>query len=389
MEKRKKVLHLIPGFGGGISSHVRNIINNINSTDVSIDVAGFTNYPDFFQNEIKKHGGKAFVLKNVRLKCIYSCISEYILIVKNGNYDAIHIHMTDIQASYFSVLSRLAGVNRIIVHAHIADQPNSNSILFKIKKFIYQKLTVSVATDLASCSKISSEFRFGSRIVKNNKVMHIPNSIDIGKYTEFLDGEKKRMYYKEFNISPNKLIIGHVGYFGYQKNHEFMLNIIKRMKERKIDCIWIFIGTGHDFENIKLLADSMKISDMIRFLGRRNDVNKIYQIMNVSILPSHYEGLPTVVIESQMAGVPTIISDSITNETEMGLGMITRLSLSAPIDIWIDEIVKSSYKSIVPVEERIKALEEKCFTAEKAAELYVKFIKKEITTHNLGDKIDF
>lgn len=389
MKKVKKVLHIIPGFGGGISSHVRNIINNINTDKAIIDVASFTNYPEFFKNEIKINKGKAFVLKNVRLANINGCIKEYITILKNGNYDAIHIHMTDIQAAYFSILSRLMGVNRIIVHAHIANQPNSNTIVFKIKKIIKQKLTVAVASDLASCSKISSEFIFGYKNVRKDKVMHIPNSIDISKYNYILTEKEKNHYYKEFNISSNKLIIGHVGYFGYQKNHLFMLELIKRMKQRNMEFTWIFIGIGHDFDKIKLKAEIMNISDKICFLGRRSDVNKIYQIMDVSILPSHYEGLPTVTIESQIAGVNTIISDTITTETDMGLGMISRLSLSDSIDIWIDEIIKSSRRSILSIEKRIEAIEKKCFSAEKAAELYEKFISKEIMTYNLGDEIEF
>ena len=168
-----------------------------------------------------------------------------------------------------------------------------------------------------------------------------------------------------------------------------MLELIKRMKQRNMEFTWIFIGIGHDFDKIKLKAEIMNISDKICFLGRRSDVNKIYQIMDVSILPSHYEGLPTVTIESQIAGVNTIISDTITTETDMGLGMISRLSLSDSIDIWIDEIIKSSRRSILSIEKRIEAIEKKCFSAEKAAELYEKFISKEIMTYNLGDEIEF
>lgn len=52
MGSKVRVLHIIPGFGGGISSHVRNIINGINKDEVTIDVAGFTPYPDEFSTYI-------------------------------------------------------------------------------------------------------------------------------------------------------------------------------------------------------------------------------------------------------------------------------------------------------------------------------------------------
>ena len=47
-----RVLHIMPGFGGGISSHVRNIIRGVDKEKIIIDVAGFTDYPDFFIEEV-------------------------------------------------------------------------------------------------------------------------------------------------------------------------------------------------------------------------------------------------------------------------------------------------------------------------------------------------
>lgn len=59
-----RVLHIMPGFGGGISSHVRNIIRGVDKEKIIIDVAGFTDYPDFFIEEVKAKGGQTFHLRN-------------------------------------------------------------------------------------------------------------------------------------------------------------------------------------------------------------------------------------------------------------------------------------------------------------------------------------
>ena len=128
-----RVLHIMPGFGGGISSHVRNIIRGVDKEKIIIDVAGFTDYPDFFIEEVKAKGGQTFHLKNVRVKAIMACVGEYISILRTNKYDAVHLHLTDFQAAYFSMLSRLCGVHRVIVHAHIADQPNTSNPLVRIK----------------------------------------------------------------------------------------------------------------------------------------------------------------------------------------------------------------------------------------------------------------
>ena len=128
-----RVLHIMPGFGGGISSHVRNIIRGVDKEKIIIDVASFTDYPDFFIEEVKAKGGQTFHLRNVRVKSIMACVGEYISILRTNKYDAVHLHLTDFQAAYFSMLSRLCGVHRVIVHAHIADQPNTSNPLVRIK----------------------------------------------------------------------------------------------------------------------------------------------------------------------------------------------------------------------------------------------------------------
>ena len=388
MESEIRVLHIIPGFGGGISSHVRNIINGINKEEVTIDVAGFTSYPDEFTAEVNNKGGKTFTLYNVRIHNLGKCVKQFREIVINGNYDAIHMHLADIQAVYFSILASTCGVKRKIVHAHIADQQGSEKALFKIRKKINQILTVSSATDLASCSKLSSEFRFGKKYVDENRVMHIPNSINATNYFEKISEDEIAKYREEFKIKEGQLIIGHVGFFGYQKNHPFMFKIAKRLKERGVDFVWLFIGTGYNFDEYVHLAETMGLRDCVRFLGRRNDVCALYKIMNVSVLASFFEGLPTVTIETQAAGTATIISDSISDETDMGLNMIKRVSLNDDVDTWSDAILEMSKIKAPEAEERKSNIEKRAFTTLTAAKLYTKFLKKEIMTYNLGTEIE-
>lgn len=388
MGSKIRVLHIIPGFGGGISSHVRNIINGINKDEVTIDVAGFTPYPDEFIAEVNNKGGKTFTLDNVRIHNLGKCIKQFREIVISGNYDAIHMHLADVQAVYFSILASTCGIKRKIVHAHIADQQGSEKALFKIRKKINQILTVSSATDLASCSKLSSEFRFGKKYVDENRVMHIPNSINATNYFEKISEDEIAKYREEFKIKEEQLIIGHVGFFGYQKNHPFMFKIARRLKERGVDFVWLFIGTGYNFDEYVHLAEIMGLGDCVRFLGRRNDVCALYKIMNVSVLASFFEGLPTVTIETQAAGTATVISDSISDETDMGLNMIKRVSLNDDVDTWSDAILEMSKIKVPEAEERKRNIEKRAFTTLTAAKLYTKFLKKEIMTYNLGTEIE-
>ena len=62
---------------------------------------------------------------------------------------------------------------------------------------------------------------------------------------------------------------------------------------------------------------SKGIQDNILFLENRSDVDRIYQAMDVFVLPSRYEGLPVVGVEAQAEGLPCILSDKMTKETKI------------------------------------------------------------------------
>ena len=377
-----RVLHIIPGYGGGISSHVRNLVNGIESDKVVIDVAGFTEYPEDFRKEVLNKCGKLYTLTNVRIHSIIHCLNEMHDILKKGKYHAVHLHLTGLQALYFSTCARLHGIKRIIVHAHIADEKGSDRFGYTIKKRIDQILTTYSATEFASCSKIASSFRFGDKYVRNNRVMHIPNSIDEKQY--FCDSEfDEEKYYDELCISKSSLVIGHVGFFGYQKNHIFMFEIAKKLIDRDIDFVWLFIGTGYNFEEYKNIAEKMGITSHIRFLGRRDDVCNLYKIMDVFVLPSFFEGLPTVAIEAQASGVPCVLADTITEETDLNLGMVSRLSLEESLDKWCDEIIRSSRIDVMKDSERQRIIENKGFTRKMAAKLYTDYLYGKIHFYNL------
>ena len=87
------------------------------------------------------------------------------------------------------------------------------------------------------------------------------------------------------------------------------------------------------------MKSQKNISDYIILLGNRNDVDRIYQAMDVFVLPSQYEGLPVVGVEAQASGLPCILSDRMTSETNMSTN-VCFLSIDKGVRIWTDEILK-------------------------------------------------
>ena len=76
------------------------------------------------------------------------------------------------------------------------------------------------------------------------------------------------------------------------------------------------------------------------FLGNVNNVNEMYQAMDLFLLPSLFEGLPVVGIEAQAAGLKCVMSDTVTKEVAITEN-VQFIGLNRPINEWVDIILKN------------------------------------------------
>ena len=97
---------------------------------------------------------------------------------------------------------------------------------------------------------------------------------------------------------------------------------------------------------------------------------------DVFLMPSHFEGNPVTLVEAQAAGLPCVITDNITDEIDMGLGLIKKCSLTEKPEVWADLIIESS-KQRCTDEIRIRQQIASCgFDAQSTANLLLSIYQK-------------
>lgn len=74
-------------------------------------------------------------------------------------------------------------------------------------------------------------------------------------------------------------------------------------------------------------------------LGARTDIPDLLQVCDVFLFPSTKEGLPVSVVEAQAAGLPVVMSDSVTDEVCVTEN-VCRLSLSSSVHEWASKVVE-------------------------------------------------
>ena len=99
------------------------------------------------------------------------------------------------------------------------------------------------------------------------------------------------------------------------------------------------MSEGRLLNEMKNKVSRLGLTDAVQFLGFRDDVHELMQAMDVFVLPSLWEGLPFTLVESQCAGLPSVISDVISDEAIV-TDVITKVSLKETADKWADVILE-------------------------------------------------
>ncbi|MDP3034265.1 MAG: glycosyltransferase family 4 protein [Methanobacteriaceae archaeon] len=168
--------------------------------------------------------------------------------------------------------------------------------------YIYDKtlgpLIVRGSKFTIGISKASEDFlkKLGSK-----KSFIIPNCVDTTNFCE-----KQSHLKNSLNINKNSTIITFVGRLTYPKGVQDLIQAFYILKQKKLDLKLLIVGDGTYLSKLQKLADN---NPNIIFLGKRNDIPEILNITDIFVNPSHYEGLPTSVLEAASVGVPIVATN--------------------------------------------------------------------------------
>lgn len=312
---------------GGVSTFMMNVYEKMHSEKIQIDFLVHTLSKGVRDEDILNLGGKIFrvpargrnPLKN------YRQIKQIML---NGKYDVVHAH-ADAGNSTILSIAKECNIPIRISHCHNTNYTNK-SLLKRFLNDQFKKQIPRYATHLWACSEKAGEWLYG-----NHSFEVIPNAIDVQKF--IYSPQLSKDLRKELNLE-NKFVIGHVGRFDYQKNHDFLLKVFAEVINEREDAHLVLIGKGELEEVIKKQANQLGILDKISFLGESSNVNKLINVFDVGVFPSLFEGFGIAVLEMQVNGLPLVVSDTVPSEINL-TDNIRFLSLDETVKYWCKTIL--------------------------------------------------
>ena len=339
MEQPIRVLQILGIVAnGGVEAVIMNYYRHIDKTKIKFDFVVHNDADENYLREVERLGAQIYKVTPYN-KNIFKFIFDIYQIIKKHDYQIVHCNMNAL-SGFALFAAYLANAKIRILHNHTTDSKEE-----KLRSFIKRMLRPFAklfANQYWACSNLAAEWMYGKKVVDENKVTIINNAIDLDRFK--FDKEKREKFRKEFALK-DCFVIGHVGRFLKQKNHEFLIDIFNEVVKRKENARLLLIGDGKLRPQTESKVKELGISNKVIFLGNRNDVADLYNAMDVFVLPSLYEGLPVVGVEVQANGLPFICSTEVTKEILL-TDNIKLISLQQPLKDWCNEIENEKRKDL-------------------------------------------
>jgi glycosyltransferase involved in cell wall biosynthesis len=373
-QPRIRILHVVGGMNrGGVETWLMHVLRHIDRDRFQMDFLVHTEKPCPYDDEARVLGSKIIPCLSPSKPWLYGRNFKRIL-REYGPYDIVHSHVHHF-SGYVLYLAKQAGVPIRIAHSH-----NDTSAI-DAKAGLHRRLYLTLTKwlidryatlGLAASYKVATVL-FNRAWKTDSRWQILYCGVDLTPFRELVDSVAIRA---EFGIPADAFVVGHVGRFEEEKNHQFLIDIVAEIAQREPKMHLLLIGDGSLRSEIQQKVIQNGLANRVTFAGLRPDIPQLMLgAIDLFLLPSIYEGLGLVLIEAQAAGLPCVFSDVVPEEANAVKPLVRRVSLSKSASDWAEAVISArSAASAITQADTLAVLENSPFniavSVQKLTELY-------------------
>lgn len=232
-------------------------------------------------------------------------------------YDIAHIHLGKWTGSLVEKVAKEYNV-KVIYHSH-----NTEVSLIEEYERMHKarehhlarrnKLVYDSQVEYWSCTFAAAQWMYGDKI-EPDKIKIVKDAIDTKRFRyNYKIREEIR---NRYGIS-DKFVLGHIGRFSYQKNQEFLIPVLEGLRNRGIDTVLLVEGLGNQKNKFCEKTREHKLDDKVIMLENYQQIEELYQAMDMFVFPSRFEGFGRVLLEAQCAGLKCISSNLVPEDVKV------------------------------------------------------------------------
>lgn len=290
---------------GGAQRQVVELANNLDPSEFDVHVCSLSDYVPLGET-LHCHEDRLHIIHK-EYKFDMKVVWKLYKLLRQVKADIVQSYLFDAEIAV-RLAGKLAGTPVII-----SSERNTNYRLKKIQLTAY-RLTKNLFDVCIANSNAGADFNSRTLNQPRNKYRVVHNGVNTTRFSPH-DNSATR---NELGIPKESFCVGMFGSFKEQKNHPLLFAAATHVLHKHPDTRFVFIGDqlyagmhgSSDYKtSIEKLVDELGIRKQCLFLGNRNDVEKLYNACDITVLPSLFEGTPNVAIESMACGIPVIATD--------------------------------------------------------------------------------
>lgn len=308
------------GKAGGIDRYLLNFLESVQGEDAPEKVR-----IDFLTDEIHEElktylaQGNCDLYAIAGLKRPLKQFRQVCTILKNKKYDMVYLNVSTAIDCVAAFAAKRMRVPERAIHSHSSGNDCESTlqrVIYDAVHKVCRLFLYKAGTQFYGCSTKAGEWIFPKKIVHSDRFHVIYNAVDRSRFQ--YNPEVRKEVRSELKIeNENLFVIGHLGNFCYAKNYFFLIEVFEQLHRRLKESVLLLGGTGVELEKVQALVKRRGLEESVHFLGWRSDADRLYQAMDMFLLPSRFEGLPVVGVEAQCTKLPCVFSDSVTKEAKI------------------------------------------------------------------------
>lgn len=299
IDMRYNVLHLCSSLGMyGAENVLLSLSKEMQNSRFKPIIGVFEN----FQNPHTELAAEAE--RNGIQSVIFPCRGRFdtrtIVLVRNYIYEhkVEILHSHGYKSNVYSLLSTLLTRTRRVTTCH--NWTNTTREL-KTYSLIDKYLLRHFDCIITVSDELNAELV--KRGVSGDKIITINNGVSVEKFKR---NDNRDDLKREFGVPAHCKVVGTVGRLSPEKGLAFFIRAAGALLKEFPETAFLIVGDGPMKDSLTKLSLSMGIEKNVIFTGLRNDVERIYPIMDIFVLSSLNEGLPMVLLEAMAAQRPVI-----------------------------------------------------------------------------------
>lgn len=364
-----RVLQVLGGLeAGGAESFVMNLYRAVDREKVQFDFVKHIEHKGVFEDEITQMGGKIYRCPQYTGKNHFAYCRWWDSFFKeHPEYHVIHGHVR----STASIYLKIAKKNGLITIAHSHSTSNGNGISAIVKDML--QLPIRRTADyLFACSDKAGKWLYGEKATKQPNYRMIPNGVDLKRFA-FCE-EKRQQMRHELGIAEDTFVLGHIGRITVPKNHQFLMELFAEYHKENPNSKLLLVGDGELFETVQQQCTQLGISDAVIMVGSKTNTENYYQVMDVFVFPSLWEGLGIVAIEAQANGLTCLVSENVPREAILTEN--TKVLSLQFRGVWLDELKKVSVGERMQTKNNSIQQYDICTIADRLQQFYLEQYEK-------------